>query len=954
MLVAFIIIAGFKPSANAIPCYVAGIYGPTSVCVGDSIILTDSTTGGTWYASNSNATVSGGHVVGVRAGLDTIRYMVVTSCGPVFVNTVINVTPAFIPPSIAGSHAMCTGSSLTLTPSAYVGTWSTTGHITSISTGGVVSASGVGRDTIFYTTSSTCSNGIVKHIMTVEAPPTGTTISGSTGVCLSGMTTLIPSDYGGTWRTTSGGTIASISSSGDVSGISLGTDTVIYTIVTLCGSDSARRPITVISGPSAASITGAEAICERTSTTLVPSITGGTWSISGTYVATISAYGHVYGVHAGIDTITYTLSNSCGTVSTVFVDTVLAQPVSGTLSGPSSVCEGSFITLTTTVSGGVWSASNATASVLGGDVTGATAGLDTIYYTVTNRCGSAVVSKEITVNPLPHAGYITGSSVICMHSSTTLTPSVTGGTWMTTDSSVATVSRYGIATSDTAGVVLIKYWVRNVCGTDTAFFNLTVLGTPNPGTLSGASTVCPGSTIYIAPTVGGGTWRSTNNTIATVSSGFVRGIRRGTDTIWYIVDNGCGVDSVAKVIDVLVSPVAGVITGPTSICQGLTVTLTDTTSGGTWSSSNTLLATVAGGVVHTIGSGTVTISYSYTNSCGTAVATFRLTILPAPNAGVILGATSVCQFANAILTESVTGGVWGIADTFYAGQFDSMITGREVGIAHVFYAVRNSCGFDTAWRDITVNPAPDAGTIVGDSIGCLGFTRSLTSTTLGGRWYSRRPTIATVGLSTGIVTCNATGLDTLLYVYTNSCGSDTNFYRFWVQTSPGAGVITGPDSMCPGDSATLRETVTGGVWATNLPTVATINPTTGKLHALGFGYDTITYWVSNACGVAHATHPIYIKTIAVCNHVDVPEITGTEADFTLTPNPNSGTFSINLLTEQHTEGTVTIINMLGEKVYETTISTNDSHQVQLDIPRGIYVITATVEDKRYSKRFVIE
>jgi len=58
--------------------------GPDTVCIGDTIMLTDSMAGGTWTASNSHATVADSVVTGVSVGLDTVLYLVSTSCGTGF------------------------------------------------------------------------------------------------------------------------------------------------------------------------------------------------------------------------------------------------------------------------------------------------------------------------------------------------------------------------------------------------------------------------------------------------------------------------------------------------------------------------------------------------------------------------------------------------------------------------------------------------------------------------------------------------------------------------------------------------------------------------------------------------------------------------------------------------------------------------------------------------------
>src|SRR4051812_33798183 len=84
------------------------------------------------------------------------------------------------------------------------------------------------------------------------------------------------------------------------------------------------------------------------------------------------------------------------------------------------------------------------------------------------------------------------------------------------------------------------------------------------------------------------------------------------------------------------------ITGPTSLCVGSAITLSDATPAGTWSSDITAVATIGSGtgIVSGLTPGTTTITYS--NGSGTPPALYTITVnpLPAP-IGPSLG-LSVC------------------------------------------------------------------------------------------------------------------------------------------------------------------------------------------------------------------------------------------------------------------------------------------------------------------------
>jgi uncharacterized protein YjdB len=104
--------------------------------------------------------------------------------------------------------------------------------------------------------------------------------------------------------------------------------------------------------------------------------------------------GQVFGVTAGPVVITYSVTNSCGTVPTNYNVTVTPVADPGTISGPNAVCVGSTINLSTSGTGGTWSSGTpnvATVDQNTGVVTGVAQGNSTIRYSVTNSCGTVLV-----------------------------------------------------------------------------------------------------------------------------------------------------------------------------------------------------------------------------------------------------------------------------------------------------------------------------------------------------------------------------------------------------------------------------------------------------------------------------------------------------------------------------------------------------------------------------------
>ncbi len=154
-----------------------------------------------------------------------------------------------------------------------------------------------------------------------------------------------------------------------------------------------------------------------------------------------------------------------------------APPLLFPIGGPSAVCTDDSVVLFNAVSGGEWAVSNsfyATVSVAG-IVKGLVPGVVTISYTKTRGCGAArTMTKTVTINVSPAAGTLSGGSTVCVGQTTTLTASVSGGTWSTPGAN-ASVSAGGVVTGIAAGLALVSYTVTNSCGSVAATKMLTVI-----------------------------------------------------------------------------------------------------------------------------------------------------------------------------------------------------------------------------------------------------------------------------------------------------------------------------------------------------------------------------------------------------------------------------------------------------------------------------------------------
>ncbi len=476
--------------------------------------------------------------------------------------------------------------------------------------------------------------------------------------------------------------------------------------------------------PKIAQIGGTLNMCEAGGTTTLTNDTaGGTWSLSNVRATINAATGVATGVTAGLDTAYYSVVMGGDTNRVMAVITVKPLPVVAAIAGPSAVCPGATIVVTNDTLGGTWAMTNiALATISGaGTITGISPGLDTVTYTVTTAGCSTTVFAPITINVLPNAGVISGTTTICAGTTTALSSTGdAGGTWSSSNTVLATVNSVtGLVTGVAAGSPMMTYSVTNGCGTVFDTIIITVNPLPDTGIITGTATVCVAATTTLADTAAGGTWSSSNTGIATVSgTGIVTGVAAGTATISYTVTNSCGTLSATKLVTVNGLPATpGPITGITSVCySGGTTTLSDTTAGGTWSTSNAALASVdAGtGVVTGVAVGTPNITYTVSNSCGTNYSYVTINVLGSPSATISSAVVPCIGYATNIVFSGTNGDTVGyqidggtVLNGVIASGVFSFSTGAIVA-PHTYrlHNVRNAGCSTTIDIDTVISPTP--------------------------------------------------------------------------------------------------------------------------------------------------------------------------------------------------------------------------------------------------------
>ena len=505
-------------------------------------------------------------------------------------------------------------------------------------------------------------------------------------------------------------------------------------------------------------------------------------------------------------------------------------------------------------------------------------------------CANATSTKNITIIAAPTVSL--SSSSICIGSTTTVLPS-TGGTWVSSNPSIASVTNAGVVTpGSTAGSATFTF-TSSATGCSNTTSALTVDATCQvvtltqpaqlTATISGvATTICIGQSVPVTVSVIGGTAPYVINGVQQTGSGPFTITESPTSTTTYdntniiVTDAHSCTSATSGSVAITVNPNASVtsVTGATPLCIGATATYTangEVLGGGAelWSSDNTLVATVdpATGEVTAVGAGTANIIYTITGGCNGT-----------PFSSTVSNGSSKCSnsFRNrnqpamyrATATYTANGEVlgggaelWSSDNTLVAtvDPATGEVTAVGAGTANIICTITGGCnGTPSAQQLVTVLPNAAITSVTGTSPLCIGATATYTANgeVLGGGaelWSSDNTLVATVDPATGEVTAVGAGTANIICTITGGCNGTPSSQQL-VTVLPNAAIasVTGTSPLCIGATATYTangEVLGGGaeLWSSDNTLVATVDPATGEVTAVGAGTANIIYTITGGC-----------------------------------------------------------------------------------------------------------
>jgi hypothetical protein len=221
----------------------------------------------------------------------------------------------------------------------------------------------------------------------------------------------------------------------------------------------------------------------------------------------------------------------------------------------------------------------------------------------------------------------------------------------------------------------------------------------------------------------------------------------------------------------------------------------------------------------------------------------------------------------------------------------SLVTGDLVKCILLDSAGIDSIAISATLRVIS---APVVSAITGPNITCVGGNLTLRDSVRGGQWIVNDTLVATVRPPARIVGVGA-GTATVFYVVSNVCGADTASLPITVVLNT-TGPITGPASVCAGDTVDFTDITTGGLWRTRPPfgfggATGTIDSVTGVFIAgttpgmVYINYGTIP---GPGCG---SIDSIMIDSMPVVSPITGPSTVNSGLFITLTDATLGGTWS---------------------------------------------------------------
>jgi PKD repeat protein len=733
--------------------------------------------------------------------------------------------------------------------------------------------------------------------------------------------------------------------------------TVIMQAINGCGVVSDTQIVSVITDPTAgftaSSNSGCAPLTVQFTNTSSSNATSFDWQFPGGTPSSSTAQTPPAIVYAvpGTYTVTLTASNSAGSSTSTQTIVVNGGPTanfSATVSGlTATFVNGSSNGTTydwTFGDGGSSSDANPTHDY-------AADGTYTVVLTATNSCGTSTFTQNVVITTAPGAGFSVSTSSGCAVLTVNFTDissgnpvswawDFPGGTPSSSTEQNPTV-QYSVS-----GVYDVTLVVTSVGGGTSSFTQpsiITVNGTP----LAGFTSSSNGSTVSFANTSSNATsyvWNFGDGSSSMEENPSHTYLTDGEYTVTLLATNNCGTTILDQIVVVSTPPTASFTTSGNTGCAPFTVQFTNASSsnassyqwdfpGGNPSSSTDANPSI---VWNTAGVYTVTLTAF--NAAGSSSSTTTIKVGTAPTAGFtyeIGGLTAV--FNN--MSINGTSYSWDFGDgSIPSTELNPSHTYSQVGAYVVTLSATNECGTVTTTQTVLIEGAPPVPAISSNnSEGCLPFAAQFTDQSAGNptawSWTFQGGTPATSTQQDPLVNYNAPGTYDVVLEVTNIFGTATQTFPAYITVQPPpTASFTYVANQLAVTFTSVAQNATSYAWTFgDGGTSSEQNPTHTYANAGSYNVFLI---VSNNCG-----------TFVIEQIVTITSGTGEASwveGFRLFPNPNTGSFTVEMNGLPQDEVEFVLFNMLGQHIRRETMDFGTGSMLRNfdygDLAAGVYTL----------------
>ena len=853
----------------------------TSICEGDMLLLSSTTTADSYSWTGPNGFTSTSQVpAGIEAspataGTYTLT-VVIAGCGSSVATEVITVNDIPATPTLTASNAICEGDDIILSTTAVATNYAWTSPIgtvviTTVNNLTVVSTDatyGAGDWSLVTENANGCFS-MVSNSETIVVNPLPLINAGLDQTVCDAETIILTGSGGVTYAWDNGVT--------DGLGFTQATGTTTYTVT---GTDAngcvntdqvAVTVNPIVAAPVVAST--ATTVCEGDVFSLSTSTVADSYAWTGPNGFT-SSVALPNAITADVTTAgTYTLTvtvDGCISITTPIVITVNETPSTPTIAGTTSICDGDDIVLSTssTCNSFLWigpggASTNTLANPLLNTTTNTTtipaldvayaAGEWSVVCVSTSGCESIASSSiDVVINSAPDTAFATSNSPVCIGSNIQLFSNGSLGAtyiWSSTNGFFSSDQNPIIANADLSdvgdySVTITSNGCSSVISVPTTVTVNTIPEAPVP---TSNSPVCEGDTIFLFSEIAADAynWSGPDGFFSTLDTAFIPNVGISNDGFYNlsVTINGCTSPIGQVEVDVVPTGYVPLIwSQEDTICVGEVLELQTNSFVGVsaeyvWYGPNGLLSTTtnptyinSSAVVADSGEYYVQVILGTCNSLPSQIELIDVNSIPdIPNVTVV---NPVCEGGVIQFTSTTTGDSysWSGPNGFTSDlQNPTIISPASLSDAGLYsFSIEiDGCSSLDSTVDVVVNEIPETPILYSNSPVCVGDSAILYTTSIAMGYEWTMPDMTVVVNSNDTLVITPTTMDDAgtyqLQLNANGCLSAPVSIEVVIQDSISSLAFAGVDLvLCDGEPVINLNAIDNGTGFWLTPSNATI------------------------------------------------------------------------------------------------------------------------------------